>query len=305
MSLDDLRQSLQAEEARLASPVVSDQAAAYGAAVEVPSQAQGPRHVRGGRGGRRGSGGRGHRGRGRPWPGRYTAGDLSQQQCAVCGGVGHLPSQCPNPQNAAAYALAAQEEPTAGHHTHPWWYVDFGATFSCTPFREYFTELHTVAPQNITVADGTTVCAQGVGTVRMHGEFGSWDLQDVMFVPHLSVNLVSVAALISQGITPVFENNQCILWYPHERVVDRASCVNGQFPLRSRPRVAMVNHVGGTSPTELWHARLGHIGYDRMIHMLTGSSAPGRSGLNGAWHAPHREAESQAAAPCLQTLSDR
>lgn len=130
---------------------------------------------------------------------------------------------------------------------------------NCTPFRQYFTEVHTVALQSVRVADGTTVCTQCVGTVRMHGDFGSWNLH-VLFVPHLSVNLVSVSALISKGITPVFEKGQRILCPDEPRVVHRAYCVNGQFPSQSRPRVALVNHVRGTSPAELWHAWLGHFG---------------------------------------------
>lgn len=139
MSLDDLRSSLQAEEARLTAQTAPVKAVAYGATGSGTQDAEdesnqphapqanrthnygSPRRYRGGRGGRGnrgGRGGRGGRGRGR-FPGRYTAGTLAQQQCATCGGRGHLPSQCPNPQNAAAYALAAQEEPIAGTPTPP------------------------------------------------------------------------------------------------------------------------------------------------------------------------------------------
>jgi hypothetical protein len=77
----------------------------------------------------------GHRDQGRNWRGQYTPANLAQQQGASRRDIGHLPSPCLNPQNAAAYALAAQVEPTAGQTTHPCWYVDSGAAFSCKVFE--------------------------------------------------------------------------------------------------------------------------------------------------------------------------
>ena len=101
-------------------------------------------------------------------------------------------------------------------------------------------------------------------------------LRDVLFVPSLHRNLISVSRLDKDGYGCHFENGKCELWFDNNCVGD-AFLHNELYLLSMRDKIhsmydANVNVIASLSvnanrkrkrtqvdSSKLWHCRLGHI----------------------------------------------
>ena len=81
------------------------------------------------------------------------------------------------------------------------WYIDSGASSHMTGIRQYFTDLTEIGLDlDIVLGDNSSVKAVGRGPVsfqRDHRE--SMKLRDVLYVPGLKKNLVSVSRIEDKG----------------------------------------------------------------------------------------------------------
>lgn len=95
------------------------------------------------------------------------------------------------------------------------WIVDSGATQHMCRNKGSFFQLDVTHKGNIIVADGNRIPIMGKGSVRLTLVSGNdrWDvvLNDVLWVPELSDNLVSVNQLGRKGYTAVFTEESCHL----------------------------------------------------------------------------------------------
>jgi len=94
------------------------------------------------------------------------------------------------------------------------WYIDSAATSHMTHDKSFFKQLDTNAQGQVTVAGGGRLRVKGRG----HGELvcidnngmpNSADVQDVLFVPDLDTNLLSVKRLIRKGLKVTFDQSGC------------------------------------------------------------------------------------------------
>jgi hypothetical protein len=81
------------------------------------------------------------------------------------------------------------------------WFVDSGASCHITGRKEWFTRLHE-GGINLVIDLGDERCynAQGVGVVSFQRESGkSLCFSDVLYVPGLTKNLISISTLEDKG----------------------------------------------------------------------------------------------------------
>jgi len=95
------------------------------------------------------------------------------------------------------------------------WYIDSGATSHMTNDRNFFTEFSETKPVKVTVANGQYMMSEGVGDGYLHCQTSD-DVKrilvkDVLYVPALETNLLSVKRLTKQGNVVTFEGNNCII----------------------------------------------------------------------------------------------
>ena len=169
-----------------------------------------------------------------------TTRDKSRDTCNWCGGRGHWAPDCPQkklgkPRSGAPLekaAAASDKAPSSGSSggggavgtwtcdanfaevttalsarvsagaAPDFWIVDSGASSHMSGTRSLFSEL--VPPPTaviVRLADSHAVPAEGVGVVG--------PLRDVLFVPGLTANLISVSKLVSSGFSVVFEGSEC------------------------------------------------------------------------------------------------
>ena len=90
------------------------------------------------------------------------------------------------------------------------WYLDSGVYFHMTRDKELFSDLEEKDLQmHIEMGDGGRYSATGIGTITFERESGNpFLLKDVMHVPSLKKNLVSVAMLEDKGYDIVFSDGK-------------------------------------------------------------------------------------------------
>ena len=93
------------------------------------------------------------------------------------------------------------------------WYLDSGASFHMTSNKNLFNDLEEKDLQrNIECGDEGRYNVTGIGTITFQREYGSpLRLADVLYVPGLMRNLVSIALLEDRGYDDIFRKGKVFL----------------------------------------------------------------------------------------------
>jgi hypothetical protein len=93
------------------------------------------------------------------------------------------------------------------------WFVDSGSSRHMTGMRSVFLSVsETGSDCHVKSGARTRHAVKGVGCVRFQLESGgSLEVDEVMFVPELKVNLLSVSALEDKGYAVMFEDGQVLI----------------------------------------------------------------------------------------------
>jgi len=75
-----------------------------------------------------------------------------------------------------------------------------------------FCKLDTTATTQITMGNGAVVKSKGKGTIAVNSKKGRILIHDVLFVPELAQNLLSVGQLIEHGHAVHFEGKTCKIY---------------------------------------------------------------------------------------------
>ncbi|CAI7809569.1 unnamed protein product [Closterium sp. NIES-53] len=188
----------------------------------TPAQGQEGRGAGGGR--RRGRGGRGGRGGGAA--SMKSAGNESESRDdRFPGQFFFVSTQAPaGPEKDEGF-----EEPAAVGkvtlHSLDYWVIDSRATYSMTPRADLLTELEPSPVKHVTSALGQRAEVKGMGKAMFKGADGKMvGLKNVLWVPNLAANLISVRRLQKAGMdtsskgakTYTARLGERILWDLHE-----------------------------------------------------------------------------------------
>jgi hypothetical protein len=140
------------------------------------------------------------------------------------------------------------------------WLIDSGASRHMTSQKECledYVEFEKGEP--VTLGDGKTVQAIGKGNVKLQlGSQSTGTLQSVLYVPHLSCNLLSVGAAADQNLVVEFNREGCRFRDLSGQTVatgTRITC-NRMYQLNIEETVKA--HVA-LQGSQLWHQRLAHL----------------------------------------------
>ena len=145
------------------------------------------------------------------------------------------------------------------------WYLDSGASFHMTSDKSLFSALEEKdLNMCIKMGDNRRYSVSGVGTVAFQREHGApLTLTDVMYVPGLKKNLVSVAMLEEKGYDVVFSKGKAFLRHIAMGQTKRIGIqVKNLYKLEVDDCLALsmkVELVQSQDIGELWHRRLGHL----------------------------------------------
>ena len=149
-------------------------------------------------------------------------------------------------------------------HGSKYWLIDSGASKHMIGFKESLEKLseHN-SPHKVKLGDDYQYPIKGSGqsSYKLDSE-KSIKMKDVLFVPGLKKNLLSILALDEKCMRVAFVDVQVLMW-PRGKTIDDAILIGeqegGLYKLKGHPEQAMVHDT--VEPNELWHKRFAHVHY--------------------------------------------
>lgn len=116
------------------------------------------------------------------------------------------------------------------------WIVDNGSSSHMTGMRSMFLSfLEIDSDCHVGCGSSTTHAVNGVGCVKFQPESrGSLEVVEMLFVPELKVNLLSILALVEEGYGVVFQRGQELI-YPKGVTQDVATVLSVKYRLLGHP----------------------------------------------------------------------
>jgi hypothetical protein len=169
-------------------------------------------------------------------------------KCYHCGRPGHKAINCRERQSEesrdkASLATTEKKHDLAfmAHHIEKGaldregWCVDSGATQHLCSRREWFSKYESITPTKIYLADDGVITARGKGTISLRfyvdGKTIDGQLLDVLYVPELDRNLLSVNQIVSRDFRVIFERSGCVIERRDGERVAKANRMGGLYKL--------------------------------------------------------------------------
>ncbi|KAG8492349.1 hypothetical protein CXB51_009664 [Gossypium anomalum] len=203
-------------------------------------------------------------------------------QCRSCKQFGHVEKVCKNKPKAPAQQqtqaqateeLQAQEEHvftascfSFSNKVRSNWLVDSGCSHHMAGDESLFKDLDRSHVSKIRIGNGELIEAKGRGSVIVSTCSGNKVISDVLFVPDIDQNLLSVGQLVEKGYSLVFKNDSCVIKDCHGQEIITVGMVDKCFmldvnQLENKAYASLADNAG------LWHRRLGHANF-RSLDLL-------------------------------------
>jgi len=204
--------------------------------------------------------------------------------------MGHIEKICKNKNNQQVNeAKAVQEEEDeqlfvascyASCSSVDSWLVDSGCTNHMCNNVELFKLLDKTAISKFRVGKGHCIPVKGKGSVSIESAFGTKVITDVLYVPNIDQNLLSVGQLLEKGYKVCFENKSCV-------IMDAKGLE--LFKIKMRKKIFALDlmeeeyaaHPASVNTINLWHKRLGHFHQSSLLFMQKHGLVHGLSSLEG------------------------
>lgn len=146
------------------------------------------------------------------------------------------------------------------------WLIDSGCTNHMTFDKTLFKELKATAMTKVRIGNGGYIAAKGKGTIAMTTSSGTKTISDVLYVPDIDQNLLSVGQLIEKGFKVSFEDLYCHIYDAAGKEILRVK-MKGKSFLFDPTEEEHTAYSTNVNITEVWHKRLGHCHLQRMLKM--------------------------------------
>ena len=208
-------------------------------------------------------------------------------RCHYCGKLGHIQKDCyereknngkmrksshrvdkssvKKKDDDGIGLLASAQALAASNHINSW-IVDSGATCHICCNKMMFSEMKIMdRSQTITLGDGRSIESTSQGTVKLKlkqpdGTYKRATLYDVLYVPELSYNLLSVTKATELGKTVRFDEFTCEIINEDQEVVGSATKCGSLYYLNCQMMSPhQIINTAREQSVKVWHHRYGHL----------------------------------------------
>ena len=212
--------------------------------------------------------------------------------CYNCQEMGHYASNCPLPKRSrpgksteSVTENHKEEKVNEGHvnfalqlecspnDTKETWIIDSGASnHFCNTVKMFIVKNDFTSI--VKVGDGRELKVRGIGIVELEVELenhtkAKLTLHDVLYVPELNYNLISIGKLSDKGYLSSFHLNFCKIEFKKNFAIKCLKNANNMYELKTKNTIHALISVGIEKDWSLWHYRLGHLGADNMKKIKT------------------------------------
>lgn len=198
-------------------------------------------------------------------------------KCYRCKQTGHYKNQCPSSQlSKSKQSNAFSAIFLSGNFNCDSWYIDSGASKHMTAKIEYVVNpSYEHETKEIVIANKTCVPVLCSGDVNIITDVDDmkYDItvSDVLCIPSLTTNLLSVSQLIKNGNNVIFKEKFCYIYNKQRTLVGKAELVEGVYRLYTKKSEQLLAATAKVS-SETWHRRLGHINSTSLNKMKNGAA---------------------------------
>ena len=218
--------------------------------------------------------------------------------CHNCQEKGHMARNCPkrnteNPNRKGKNGSANSAEKddvnlitddealfTADSLYVSGWIIDSGATQHMTFEKNQLSDYVAFKqPCAVNLGDNRSILAYGKGTYHIVADHGdrvqNISLRDVLYLPELEKNLLSVRAMVKLGASVQFVGNECKITR-NAKLLALGEIQGKLYMLKIVMNEQM--NVAKDSNLKLWHYRYGHLGMDGVKKLTKGDMVVGMDG---------------------------
>ncbi|XP_046861886.1 uncharacterized protein LOC124455240 [Xenia sp. Carnegie-2017] len=150
--------------------------------------------------------------------------------------------------------------------------------------REALTDYATFKqPSVVNLGDNRSILAYGKGTYHLKAilddHVQNISLRNVLYLPELDKNLLSVYAMIKVGATVMFEGNKCKI-SRNSKLLAVGDIHGKLYKLRIGHEHVNIAKDASNSSLHLWQCRFGHLGMNNVRKLLNGDMVKGMSDVN-------------------------
>ncbi|CAL8174176.1 unnamed protein product [Prunus armeniaca] len=142
------------------------------------------------------------------------------------------------------------------------WYIDSGCSNHMTGNGSLLTDLRTNVVGKVQMPNGELVNVAGMGTLAIDTTKGRKYIKEVMYLPGLKENLLSVGQMDEHGYYLVFGGKVCSIFEGPslECLVIKVEIKRNRcYPLALLPNDHIALKASVSNSTWTWHKRLGHL----------------------------------------------
>jgi hypothetical protein len=118
----------------------------------------------------------------------------------------------------------------------------------------------------VELGDDGTYDIKGFGSTSFRFQLDNiFHFNEILYVPGLKKNLISVPVLESKGYSVAFSKGKALLWSSNEDIntaITIGTRESGLYKISGQVVQALVHET--VNPCELWHKRLGHLNYNAL-----------------------------------------
>lgn len=193
-------------------------------------------------------------------------------KCFECNKMGHMVNQCSTrtKKNESSSLFCF----TAKHAVNNDWFIDSGASAHMTNRTDWVIGERQASTKDVLVANNCRLPVKCVGEVSLSLDRGkstamSAEVKNVLVVPELCTNLLSVSQLVNSGNSIEFNTNGCQIYRNDGVLIGTADLIDNMYKLRQTK--CGNSFLASKSEQDLWHRRFGHVGHDK-LHSLNGGN---------------------------------
>ncbi|KAI3784421.1 hypothetical protein L1987_43520 [Smallanthus sonchifolius] len=206
-------------------------------------------------------------------------------ECWNCKEKGHFRNQCPKPPTVKKevnnVTVEKQDDEESEDETLiccvessvESWIMDSGASFHAVSCPDMVRNLRTCNHGRVRLADDQILDITGIGDVDLKTSLGTnWTLENVRVIPNLRRKLISVGQLDDLGYDVTFGGGQ---WKVVKgNMVIAKGKKRGTLYMVEVPASGINAVTSGSSPSSLWHQRLGHMSEKGMKMLVAKGKLP-------------------------------
>lgn len=190
--------------------------------------------------------------------------NYNTKRCNICKKDNHFEKDCyfrnkKENKNDVANKVALMASET---YNNDIWIMDSGSSSHMTNQKKYFKDLEKIKTVINLAKSEEIMYAYGKGSI----EFDKCKLKEVLYVPNLSTNLLSVNSITKNGGEVIFTEDEVLVKAENKTIMKGKKMSNGLFQVKLKVDVNIESLLTekAESQAKQWHRKLGHASHGIM-----------------------------------------